>query len=330
MSEIVSLIDEHNQSDSEQKRLFLQDVIQGLNKTKKNIASKYFYDDRGSLLFNEITRHPDYYLTQCEINILNANKSYLSQLMVNKQFNLIELGPGEGIKSNLLIQEFLKDHLQFYYFPIDISLKYLQHLQTVLAKREKRVNLCCLHADYLQGLKWILDHSPDTNLVLFLGSSIGNFDFNHAQQFIHALWQLLKHQDYVLIGFDLRKDINTLLCAYNDSAGITREFNLNLLRRINNELSADFNLENFFHHPSYNVYSGAMESYLISMTEQKVQIADFCITLNAFEPIHLECSHKYLIAEIEAFAKTAGFKLVQHCYDDKNYFVDTLLQVIKD
>lgn len=310
---------------------FKKDIHRGLNKDNKYIYSKYFYDELGSDLFNQITRHPDYYLTQCEINILNHCKYQLSMYLKHHAFNLIELGPGEGIKTNILIQQFLVDDLTFRYTPIDISMKYLKTLIKKFSTQLPDKKLTPIHGDYFRGLEWQSDHSHRKNLVLFLGSSIGNFDFSATNNFLHHLWQTLHDGDFVLLGFDLRKDIDILLRAYSDSDGITREFNLNLLKRINRELQANFDLSKFRHYPTYNVYSGAMESYLVSVEKQTVymQALDSYFNFEAIEPIHVEYSHKYHLSQIENFAKNNGFEIVHHFFDNKYYFVDTLWQVKK-
>lgn len=327
MSNLINLISPQVQEQKTQRQIFLRDVIVGLSKTHKQISSKYFYDDHGSKLFNQITQHPDYYLSQCEIDILQENCEELSHLMTKTSFNLIELGPGEGIKSQLLLHTFLQNNLKFTYIPIDISSMYLTHLGNQLKQKMPQVICHSIHADYFQGLEWISQHSNHPNLVLFLGSSIGNYDLNTAQRFLQQLSEILRPQDYIIIGFDLRKDIKTLLRAYDDSDGITREFNLNLLTRVNRELGANFNLDKFYHHATYNVYTGAMESYLISTEPQKIRVEEQIFSLHAYEPILLEQSYKYLLAQIEDLAKGAGLGIIKNYTDTKEYFVDSLLQV---
>jgi dimethylhistidine N-methyltransferase len=308
---------------------FRRDVLAGLNKPQKQIQSKYFYDEHGSELFNQITRHPDYYLTQCEIEILNNCKNRLARLLGSHPFNLVELGPGEGIKTQLLINEFLHESLNFNYLPIDISKKYLYMIINDFREKQPRLKLTPLHADYFRGLEWLRKNSQNRNLILFLGSSIGNFDPVITLEFLHHLCNSLNPGDYVFLGFDLRKNVDVLMSAYDDIDGITRDFNLNLLKRINRELNADFNIEKFGHYATYNVYTGAMESYLISMEPQIVTIEalEKSFSFDSIEPIHVEYSHKYLPSQIDQLAQETGFVIVDKFTDSRNYFMDTLWQV---
>ncbi|MGQ3888152.1 L-histidine N(alpha)-methyltransferase [Legionella sp. CNM-1927-20] len=315
----------------ERDKVILTDILNGLASKKKFISSKYFYDEKGSELFNKITRHPDYYLTNCELEILQNHKADIAGLLNQQSFNLIELGPGEGIKSRILIEQFLQDSLDFTYYTIDISNKYLNQIINQYNQELPDVKLVALNSDYLKGLQWIKTQSKRKNLLLFLGSSIGNFNYEHTQTFLNEIWTYLQDEDYLLIGFDLRKDIDVLLRAYNDSDGITRAFNFNLLHRLNQELGANFDPALFYHYAPYNVYSGAMESYLISSQDQTVFIKalDKSFHFSEFEPIHLEFSYKYLLSQINNFASKSGFSIVKNFFDSKNYFVDSLWQVHK-
>lgn len=315
----------------DQEGQFKDDVLNGLSKKNKTIPSKYFYDQKGSDLFNKITLHKDYYLTASELEIINYNKSFLSSLFSSAPFNLIELGPGEGIKTLILLQEFSANGLNFTYLPIDISNDYLKYLNDVLPQKIEGLDVCGINADFFKGLRWLGETSDRRNVVLFLGSSIGNLDLAATRQFLRTLWTTLNHNDYVLIGFDLRKDINVLMKAYDDEDGLTREFNLNLLARINEELGANFNIQFFKHYPVYNPKICAMESYLISTISQIVRIKalDKVFYFDEYEGIHLEYSHKYTLRQIDNFALNAGFKLVSNFVDSKRYFVDALWQVQK-
>ncbi|STX50669.1 Histidine-specific methyltransferase EgtD [Legionella busanensis] len=315
----------------EKNKTILTDILNGLTSEKKFISSKYFYDEKGSELFNKITRHPDYYLTNCELEILRNHKAEIADLLNQQSFNLIELGPGEGIKGRILIEYFLQNSLDFTYYAIDISNKYLNQIINQYNQDFPDLTLVALNSDYLKGLQWLKKQSYRKNLLLFLGSSIGNFNYDHTQNFLQEIWSYLEDGDYFLIGFDLRKDIDILLRAYNDKDGITRAFNFNLLHRLNQELGANFDATLFYHYAPYNVYSGAMESYLISSQKQTVFIKalDKSIHFSEFEPIHLEFSYKYLLSQIKEFAKKSSFTIVKNFFDSKNYFVDSLWQVHK-
>lgn len=312
----------------DEKQAFIHDVRVGLSKANKSIHSKYFYDEQGSDLFNQITRHPDYYLTHCELEILDGCKKELALLFKNEALNLIELGPGEGIKTRLLIDQFQSEHLSFTYFPIDISKKYLCQIIDNFNKELPELETIALNADYLNGVKWLSQHSTRHNFLLFLGSSIGNFSLEASKEFLSLLHDYLHPGDYLLIGFDLLKEIDILLQAYNDRDGLTRQFNLNLLRRMNKELAANFNINSFFHYGTYNVHSQAMESYLISNKAQIVYIEALKKSFNfkEFEAIHAESSQKYSLAKIDKLAKASRFKVIKHFSDKKQFFLSSLWQ----
>lgn len=311
---------------------FKKDVLEGLSKRQKKIPSIYFYDERGSELFTQITKHQDYYLTECELSILEKNKKTLSSFFKKESLNLIEFGPGEGIKTALLIEQFLQDNLDFKYIPIDISREYLASLKRKLQDKFEKLVVEPKNKDYLEGLDDVAHLSNRRNLILFLGSSIGNLDNASALTFLGNIAGELNDGDYILIGFDLcKKNISTLIKAYNDGDGITRAFNLNLLERMNRELGADFIIENFYHYGTYNPEIKAMESYLISLKEQEVKIRALNKTfrLEAFEAIHVEYSHKYTSAEIQTLAREAGFEVIENYLDTQNYYMDSLWRLNK-
>jgi L-histidine Nalpha-methyltransferase len=313
----------------DQRQEFMYDVLVGLTKVNKEIQSKYFYDERGGELFNQITRHPDYYLTGCELEILNTWKKELAILLKKEPFNLVELGPGEGIKTHLLIDHFLENDLNFSYYAIDICKKYLTQSIDNFKKQLPNLAAIAINSDYLQGIKWLSSTSKKRNFLLFLGSSIGNFDLNTTKEFLRALRNFLHPGDYILIGFDLLKDIALLTQAYNDRDGITREFNLNLLKRMNEELGANFNIKSFQHHGTYNVHSQAMESYLLSTKEQIVYFETLkkSFGFKKYEPIHVESSQKYLLSHVEKLAHGSKFKVIKNFTDSKQYFLNSLWRV---
>lgn len=313
----------------DEKEQFKQDVLYGLSKNPKSLNSKYFYDEIGSELFNEITKNPDYYLTETEITILDKNKEDLSSLLGKDAFNLVELGPGEGIKTHLLIDQFIKDKHQFSYYPIDISAKYLSHLIEKFNNELPNLETTAINADYLNGLKWLNNHSTRRNVILFLGSSIGNFSIKESEFFLHHLRSQMKPNDLILIGFDRLKKIDILMQAYNDQKGLTRKFNLNLLTRLNRELGANFNIGSFQHYGTYNVHTGAMESYLVSTKAQIVYIDALKKTFGfkKSEPIYVESSQKYSLKQIERLAHLNEFAIVKNFTDKKHYFYNSLWQV---
>lgn len=312
-------------------RDFKADVLKGLSRKDKTLSSKYFYDKKGSALYNKITQHKDYYLTNCELEILNENKQYLSQLFDQRPINLIELGPGEGTKTAILLQQFKEDSLECAYYPIDISDDYLTNLEQKLSREIPGLNIIGIKGDFFTGLRAISKLNNKQNLLLFLGSSIGNLELNATKDFFKAIWSMLNNDDYVLIGFDFRKEIQTLIKAYDDDHFLTRDFNLNLLDRINRELMANFNRSFFEHYALYNPRISAMESYILSTRPQLVYIKalDKSFSFDAYEGIHVEFSHKYTLKQIHQFAIQAGFEEVKNFVDSKCYFVDALWRVKK-
>lgn len=326
--EVTKLI--NDQGDTSFREQFSMDVLIGLCSSPKNISAKYFYDDKGSELFQKITRHEDYYPTRTEFSILDQVKEKLPTFIDEDEIDIIELGAGDGHKSDLIIQGFLKNNKKVNFYPIDISVEAMKQLEENITTHEQ-LNIHGIVADYLEGLRFVREQSRNKQLVLFLGSNIGNFNLIQAQGFLRKLWKSLNAGDYALIGFDLKKEIATLTAAYNDSGGYTREFNLNLLRRINEELGANFNTDYFQHFGVYNPVLGAMESYLLPLKEQVVYIEELerSFTFEAFEPLHLEYSFKFLESDINYLSDQTGFKVESHFTDENNYFIDSLWQVVK-
>ena len=201
--------------------MFSVDIEKGLSLKNKALSSKYFYDDIGSKLFQKITKHSDYYLTKKEIEILNSIKTKLPKLLKLKEIDIIELGPGDGTKSKIIIEGFIECNYAVNYYPIDISKKAL-HL----------LNIHGIVGEYIDGLKFIKKNSKNKQLVLFLGSNIGNFERIHSIQFMKKIKNSIKKDSYVFVGFDLKKKIKILNKAYNDSSNLTKKFNLNLLKRM--------------------------------------------------------------------------------------------------
>ena len=310
---------------------FALDVLVGLSAPRKFIPSKYFYDARGSELFRQITGLSEYYPTRCELEILERNKQTIALELGHAPFNLIELGAGCGAKNLLLLDHLSRLGLDFRYVPIDISESAMQSLTATLDGSLPPERVVGLVADYWDGIQWLSGRYRHRNVVLFLGSSIGNFTPAEAALFMTNLWSCLNHDDLLLIGFDLKKDIDLLLRAYNDSQGVTREFNLNLLARINRELGGHFELGKFGHFGTYDAATGAMESYLLSLVQQSVLIEEYgrSFAFEPWEPVHTEHSYKFLLGDIERLARTTGFQVVAHLADDRRFFADSLWRVDK-
>jgi dimethylhistidine N-methyltransferase len=314
------------------RRTFALDVLEGLSQRPKKIAPVYLYDEKGSKLFRQITTLEEYYITKCEHEILTEYKEEISQFLPRQSFNLIELGAGDGRKTVVLIDHFIKRRLEFEYLTLDISPESVDGLTLSLEKMfSPGLKVTGIIAEYFDGLKWLANKSISKNLVLFLGSNIGNFDYLSARKFLRHLWDCLKPEDQVLIGFDLKKDIAVLNRAYNDPGGVTREFNMNLLERVNRELGGDFDRGRFLYYSGYDVISGAVESYLLSRERQEVSIRDLnrVFSFEAWEPIHTESSLKYLDTEIACLAAETGFQVQKNFFDFRRYFADSLWRVIK-
>jgi len=306
---------------------FLNDVIFGLTATPKHLDSKYFYDAAGDKLFQDIMNAPEYYPTNCEMEIFSKQTEELAALLSGKnndEFDLIELGVGDASKSTHLLKHLLKQNIAFNYLPIDISGNIIQYLKATLPVSLPGIKINGLQGDYFDMLKKASSVSNNRKVVLFLGSNIGNMSLEDAEGFCHKLRSHLQPGDMALIGFDLKKNPKTILAAYNDSEGITKNFNLNLLLRINNELGADFNIDTFDHYPTYDPETGACKSYIISLSKQKVTIAGKTITFDQDEYVYTEVSQKFTTAQTSEMALKTGFKTVHNFYDTKKWFLDTI------
>ncbi|QGP53421.1 Histidine-specific methyltransferase EgtD [Piscirickettsia salmonis] len=329
---IIKILDNIEIKKNNLKESFEMDVLAWLSSKNKYIPSKYFYDDQGSRLFSKITDVDEYYLTNCEEHILKKYGHEVGQLLgENKQFNLIELGVGDGRKTKILLRSFIESQLNFDYISIDISESTVRDLDKNLSFEFPELQHVGVVGEYLDAIDWIKDNKQGVNVILFLGSSIGNFNEESALVFLRSLWKHLNRHDYLFIGFDLKKDINILNQAYNDSQGVTKDFNFNILSRINYELGGTFDCHKFVHHGVYNPVSGAMESYLIAKEAHSVYIEalEKCFNFKEFESIHLEYSYKYLSEDIHHFAVNSGCKPINNFYDKKKYFADSLWQVKK-
>ena len=318
--------DSFNETDA-----FALDVLVGLSAPRKSIPSKYFYDAMGSDLFRQITELPEYYPTACELEILEYHREAIARYGDYEPFNLVELGAGFSKKTTTLLEYFTDAKLDFRYVPIDISESAMCSLVESLNGRFPTMEVNGLVADYFTGMKWLNNRHKRKSLVLFLGSSIGNFTHAQACVFMRNVWNCLNHDDLILIGFDLKKDIDLLLRAYNDSKGVTREFNLNLLHRINRELGGRFDMTKFRHFGTYDVFSGGMESYLVSQERQSVFIEKIgrSFTFEPWEPIHTEYSYKYLMSDIEQLARETGFEIYENFFDSRRFFTDSMWRVYK-
>jgi L-histidine Nalpha-methyltransferase len=305
----------------------IKDIVSGLSASPKYIPSKYFYDKTGDDLFCQITQLPEYYLSDSETEIFSTHKHELFKAInSNTAFNLIELGSGDGQKTKFLIEQFYSAGSDFVYTPIDISKNALLLLKDQMNQAFPGLKVNCTHGDYIKAFRGIQQPDGFRKVVLFLGASIGNFTLPEAEDFINIVSTNVSRGDLLLIGFDLRKHPRIILNAYNDSEGVTKKFNLNILDRINKELGANFSLSNFDHHPTYDPFNGECKSYLVSNLKQNVHISalDASISFQEGEVIHTEVSRKYTTEEITTLANKCGFKVTHNFFDSKKYFVNTL------
>ena len=307
---------------------FRRDVLDGLRAENKYLSSKYFYDETGDKLFQQIMASPEYYPTRCEMEIMQQQCGKMAKLFTeySPSFDLIELGPGDASKSWFLLRELQKEKADFTYYPIDISSQVIGWLEDKLPVTLPGIRLQGLNGEYMEKMNQVNTFSPNRKIVLFMGANIGNMNVAQATQFCRVLHGHMQPGDLLLIGFDLKKHPRTILDAYNDRQGITRAFNLNLLTRINRELCADFDLEQFEHYPVYDPGTGACKSYLVSRIAQEVHIGDKTISFRESEPIHMEISQKFSLEETELMAIQAGFEPIHTFYDTKKWFADVLWQ----
>ena len=307
---------------------FAADVASGLATSPKSLCCKYLYDEAGSWLFKQIMVLEEYYPTRCELEIMENHKKEIAALVGDVDFTLVELGAGNGLKTKVLLNSFLEKGLQFRYVPIDISESALEDLTTEVQRAFCGLSVQGLATDYFAGLKWLSRMNRQRNVVLFLGSNIGNFDPSEAATFLKHLHNSMNDGDFALIGFDLKKDMETMVRAYNDSKGVTARFNMNILRRINDELGGDFDPDRFEYYSSYNPRSGAVESFLISRQKQEVSIqaCGQTFSFDKWEPIHTESSYKFRESDLASLAERTGFEVKANFYDTRRFFANSLWQ----
>lgn len=312
--------------DPDQKNQFLNEVIHDLKQSPKRLNSKYFYDATGDALFQKIMACPDYYLTRCETEIFDAHATDIAEMLDagSDPFDLIELGAGDASKTIKLLRALKDRKCTFSYIPIDISSSIIRFLKQKLGDLIPDLPVQGLNGEYLEMLNYAQRTSTRRKVVLFLGSTIGNMEPQRALHFCRELHSRLNPGDRILIGFDLKKHPARVLAAYNDAGGLTKEFNLNLLRRINRELEGDFDLDQFDHYPVYHPETGAAESFLVSLKDQSVHIAENLFFFRKNEVIHMEISQKYDLPSIENMALEAGFQMIAAIPDSRLWFVDAI------
>jgi len=310
---------------------FANDIERGLATKSKYVNPKYLYDKVGSKLFEQICLQPEYYLTRTEASILDKYAPVISKL-AGSNVKIIELGSGSSSKTTILLSHFALQKKRIYYFPIDVSSSILIESTRRLKSQFPNASIIAIRSDYNDGIdradaaECMADGKnkeiPDTKLVLFLGSSIGNFELIEARSLLRSVRKKLHTKDFLLVGFDLQKEEAVLNAAYNDKAGITAKFNMNLLARINRELGGDFKLGKFEHCAFYSHEQQRMEMHLVSKTDQQLYIGALGKTfaIRKGESIHTENSYKYTLNQISALAEDCGFAIKKNFMDEKRWF----------
>ncbi|PYL79669.1 MAG: L-histidine N(alpha)-methyltransferase [Verrucomicrobia bacterium] len=299
------------------KSEFLSEAIAGLSSTPRTLPCKYFYDARGAALFQKISELPEYYLTRAELQILDRYCGDIARAL-GPNIELIGLGTGAGTKTRILLE---KLEAPAAYIPVDISKKQLERSTASFRKIFPTLEILPVCADYLEPIRL---PSPARQalrkIVYFPGSTIGNFEPDAARQFLQRVANHCRRGGGLLIGVDLQKDRHVLERAYNDSAGVTAQFNLNLLARANRELGADFDLEQWQHYAVYNSTESRIEIYLISEIDQTVRVQDRQFDFRAGERIATEYSYKYTKESVIELTREAGFDFSQMWTDDARWF----------
>jgi len=297
-------------------------VLEGLKKTPKEISSVWFYDELGSFLFDSICELPEYYITRTELQIMYTYAANMAQ-QIGSGAALIELGSGTSLKTRLLL-----DHLEdpYAYVPVDISREHLLDASERLARDYPRLRIIPLCADFTQDFKLPPNIvSAHKRVVYFPGSTLGNFAHEQARRLLTQLLAIIQADGSILIGIDLRKDIDMLKRAYDDKAGITAEFNLNALRHINRELGADFDLEGFDHAALWIENHSRMEMHLVSKRDQIVHLGAQSVRIVRGEHLRTEYCHKYTLESFEQLAAKSGLTIKQAWHDPQKMFAVLLL-----
>ena len=299
---------------------YADEVMNGLMSRSKTLPCKLFYDDRGSALFEEITRLPEYYLTRTELEILRDRSREIA-LAAGSAVSIVELGAGTATKTGTLLRAFVARQMRVKYFPVDIS-------PAAVAEAKKRIREQCpaalvrpVIADFSHGFGFLQDIAG-RKLVLYLGSSIGNFDWNAATAMLRKVRDELCAGDALLLGTDMVKSPDLLIPAYNDAQGVTAEFNKNILARLNREFDANFDLDSFRHIAEWKPLRSRLEIYLESTRAQVVSLRMTGTTVKfaAGERIHTENSYKYTERMVETMLCVSGFKLEKTWYDRRKWF----------
>ncbi|KXX68118.1 L-histidine N(alpha)-methyltransferase [Flammeovirga sp. SJP92] len=309
-----------------EKTLFAQHVEKGLSSTQKFLSSMYFYDKKGEALFREIMNLEEYYLTDCEMEILRVQGNEIAKAIGNEPLDIIELGAGDGIKTKELLKHF--DFENVTYSPIDISEQAIIDITAKMKEWLPQLNTKGICGDYF---KMIGDFKSDRKkVILFLGSNLGNMTDDQARGFLGQLHQVMNTGDSILLGLDLIKSEDIVLPAYSDSKGVTAQFNLNLLERINRELGGNFDTSQFEHLATYNEKEGIAKSFIRSKIDQTVIIKETegSYSFKKGELIHTEVSRKYDLDIIRKIIDGTSLQLKYQFTDHRQYFTNLIFTKI--
>lgn len=306
---------------------FAREVEEGITGIPKTLPSKLFYDATGSALFEEITRLPEYYLTRTELAILRARAGEIVAA-VGPNVSVVELGAGTATKTLTLLEALTRRQIRVAFFPVDISPNALAEARDRVTAECSQVAVRPVVADFSEGFSFLRDIGG-RKLVLYLGSSIGNFDPGAAVEMLRQVRSQLSAGDALLLGTDLAKVPSILVPAYDDAQGITARFNKNILQRLNRDLEADFDLDSFRHVALWNPIRSRMEIYLESLATQivRLRLLQLEVRIHAGERIHTENSYKYTMPMVEGMLGEAGFKLERTWFDGRKWFALHLARV---
>lgn len=303
---------------------FKKDVNAGLTNFPKYLFSKYIYDKKGDGLFQEIMAMPEYYLTGCEFEIISNHTKTIGELFRDKEngLDLIELGAGDGKKTKVLLKYMTDNKFNFIYKPIDISENAVEMLYKDLAHEIPTLNVDAEVGEYFEVLKRLKGFDKRKKVIMVLGSNIGNLRHPKAIDFLSKLNAILLPEDLLFIGFDQKKNPQTILNAYNDETGITEAFNQNVLTRINRELDGNFDVEKFKHWESYNPESGTAKSFLVATEAMEVEIKQLQLKIHfdQWETIHVEISQKYDDKTVAWLAEESGLEIITSFTDKNEYY----------
>lgn len=302
-----------------------QQVLNGLSATEKYLPSTFFYDEIGSAIYQQITSCEDYYLIRSEIEALENHKTDIIENfdVAEDLFELIDLGAGDAMKTDILIKECLKQQRKITYVPVDISLKFINDIRERF--KSSKLNLRPVVGNYFDVLPSL--QSNTRKVFAFMGANIGNFTPQEAIRFLKNIRRIMHPRDSLLLSCDLIKDPKIILQAYNDRHLYTQKFNLNMLERLNREFGGDINVDNFIHYPIFDPLEPGAKSFLISKLDQIVHLKKYnkVVTFHKWEHIHTETSRKYTLPGVAYLSNCAGLKVNHHFFCNQRGYVLALL-----